>query len=117
MWRWTELPRYARFCRDLAERLGVPYEHDFDVVRWAIEETLCWEPVRPSHPDPRFEDDSWCYFRTSAAPALIRLPPLVVTFRIARYPQLGERGVLEGREIWVEDDLRQVGFDVVSAES
>jgi hypothetical protein len=112
VWTWSELPRFAKFCRDVCKKLEIPYEDSFDKIRWAIEETLCWEPIVPSHPDPRFDDDVWRYFHTDDAPAQTPLPPLVVTFRIAHYPRFGELGLLEGREVWIEEDLRRIGFEL-----
>jgi hypothetical protein len=103
-------------CRAVSEKLGIPYEGPFDVVRWSIEETLCWDPFQATQPDPRFEADpnidaeNWRYFHTREAPAHTPLPPLVATFRIAQFPRFGERGLIEGREVWVEEDLRQIGF-------
>jgi hypothetical protein len=112
LWRWVELPRYATFCQAVCDQLGIPYEGAFDIIRWAIEETLCWEPHRVSHPDPRFEDERWRYFHTRDAPAHTPLPPLVLTFRVVRFPEMGELGVIEGREVWVEEDLRRIGFSM-----
>lgn len=117
LWTWTELPRYATFCREVSDRLGIAYEGAFDVIRWAIEETLCWEPHRVSHPDPRFDDDPeaerWRVFHTNEAPAHSPLPPLVVTFKVVRFPEFGELGVLEGREVWIEDELREIGVSIL----
>jgi hypothetical protein len=97
----------------VCDRLGIPYEGAFDIVRWAIEETVCWEPLRVSHPDPRFDDEQrWRVFHTSAAPAHSKLPALVVTFHIVQFPEMGELGVIEGREVWIEEDLRQIGISL-----
>ena len=112
LWKWTELPRYGTLCGEVCGKLGLPYEDSFDEIRWAIEETLCWEPYSVSHSDPRFEDDRWRYFRTSAAPAHTPLPPLVVTFHVVRFPEFGELGILEGREVWLEEDLRRIGISL-----
>jgi hypothetical protein len=117
LWVWTELPRYATFCRGVCEQLGIEYEGAFDVIRWSIEETLCWEPVVTSHEDPRFSDYTWRYFHTRDAPAHTPLPPLVVTFRLAQFPRFGERGIIEGREVWVEADLRRIGFELEAGSS
>ena len=110
LWKWVELPRFARFCQEIAEALNIPYEDDIDKIRWAIEETVLKDPHSVSHPDPRFQDDARRYFHTADAPAQLRLPPLVVIFRIASYPKFGEPGLIEGREVWIEDELRQIGF-------
>ena len=112
LWNWTELERYATFGRNVCTQLGIEYEDAFDIIRWAIEETLCWEPFAISHQDPRFDSDRWRAFHTNTAPAHTSLPPLVVTFRVVRFPELGRLGELEGREIWIEEDLRRIGFDL-----
>ena len=41
MWKWTELPRFATFCRQICEKLDLEYEDEFDRIRWAIEEDVC----------------------------------------------------------------------------
>jgi len=112
LWKWTELPRFATFCRDICERLGIPYEGAFDEVRWSIEENICRNPFRVSHPDSRFDGEQWRYFRTIDAPARMDVPALVVTFHVVRYPEFGSSGILEGREVWIEEELRQIGFSL-----
>jgi NAD dependent epimerase/dehydratase family enzyme len=112
MWKWTELSRFANFCRQICEKLDLEYEDEFDQIRWAIEENICRNPLTISHPDPRFTDENRRFFRTAEAPAHTSLPPLVVIFRVVRYPEMGAKGVLEGREVWVEEELRETGFSL-----
>jgi hypothetical protein len=112
LWTWTELPRFATFCRQICEATGASYENDFDEIRWAIEEDILRGPLSVSHPDPRFSDERRRYFRTAYAPARVPIGPLVVIFRVARYPEFGKPGEIEGREVWMEEDLRQIGFEL-----
>jgi hypothetical protein len=112
LWKWTELPRFGRLGREICEKTGVPYEDAFDDVRWSIEVDVCRGPFSVSHPDPRFRDEQWRYFRVIAAPGRTGLPDLVVTFRVARYPEFGKPGVIEGREIWIEQELREIGISL-----
>jgi len=116
LWKWTELPRFARDCRSIAEQVGVPYEHDFDLIRDAIETTVCRNPLAgQTHLDPRFDlDERRRVFRTTAAPAQHGVPPLVIAFRVVTYPRFGIPGVIEGREVWTEDELRRIGYGVLA---
>lgn len=68
------------------------------------------KPFSVSHPDPRFNAEEWRYTRVAASPGRTGLPALVATFRVARYPEFGRPGVLEAREMWVEEELRQIGL-------
>lgn len=117
LWKWIELPQFATFCREICRTTGVSYEGDFDEVRWAIEEAVLRNPLNVSHPDPRFNDELRRYFWTSYAPGRVALPPLVVIFRVLRFPEFGEPGIIEGREAWIEEELRQTGFAVVDGEA
>ncbi|TMM27860.1 MAG: hypothetical protein E6F94_01170 [Actinobacteria bacterium] len=112
MWKWTELPRFATFCRQICEKLDLEYEDEFDRIRWAIEEDVCRNPLTISHTDPRFNDEKRRFFRTAEAPAQTQVPPLVVIFRVVRYPEMGAKGVIEGREVWIEQELREIGFSL-----
>jgi hypothetical protein len=117
LWKWVELPRFANFCKEIAEKVGVSYVDAFDEVRWAIMNDVCRSPFAVTHPDPRFNDEAWRYVRVAESPGRTGLPALVATFRVARYPELrmdmypdfGVPGVLEGREMWIEEELRQLG--------
>lgn len=117
LWKWTELPSYSNSCKTLSATLGLSYEHEFDLVRWAIEENVCRNPLAAPL-DPRFtNDDRRRAFRTTYAPALTALPPLVVFFRVGRYPEFGAQGVIEGREVWLEADLRAIGYAELAGDS
>ena len=119
LWKWTELPRFARDCRAIADELSIPYEHDFDLIRDTIDTTICRNPLAGhTHRDPRFDlDERRRVFRTAHAPARTRVPPLVVTFRVVSYPRFGIPGVIEGREVWTEDALRRMGYDALAGAS
>jgi hypothetical protein len=112
LWKWTELARFASDCRAIAEALDIPYEHDFDLIRDAIDSAICRNPLAgQTHLDPRFDlDERRRVFRTASAPAQISVPPLVVAYRVVEFPRFGIPGVIEGREVWLEDELRKIGY-------
>jgi len=114
LWRWVELPRFARFCRAICEETGIPYEGEFDVVRSAIEDNILRRPFSVSHPDPRFNptDEDRRVFKTDAAPGRTKVPPLVVVIRVAEYPTFGHPGVIEGREVWSLTELQRIGLSL-----
>lgn len=116
LWKWVELPRFARDCKAIADALDIPYEHDFDLIRDAIDTTICRNPLAgQTHLDPRFDhDERRRVFRTALAPAQLTTPPLVVAYRVVEYPRFGIPGVIEGREVWLEDELRQIGYAVLA---
>jgi hypothetical protein len=108
MWNWVELPRFATFCKRICEELGLSYEDEFDLVRWAITENVCRNPLKAPL-DPRFtSNDRRLVFRTVDAPALTKLPPLLVAFEVERYPEFGQQGIIVGREVWIEQELRAI---------
>jgi hypothetical protein len=120
LWKWTEIPKFANDCRDIAAAIGVSYEHDFDLIRWkVIEENICRNPLTgQTHPDPRWDnDETRRVFRTASAPAQTPIPPLVVVYRVVRFPEFGQPGIIEGREVWLEDELRAIGYAVLAGDS
>ena len=113
LWKWTELSRFADDCRRICAASGLSYEHDFDLIRWAvIEENICRNPLAgQTHLDPRFDNDERRrVFRTVHAPGVTNVPPILVAYRVVRYPEFGRPGVIEGREAWLEDELRSIGY-------
>ena len=116
LWKWVELPRFARDCQAIALETGIPYEHDFDLIRDAITTTICRNPLAGhTHLDPRFDNDERRrVFRTALAPAQVKVPPLLVAYKVESFPRFGIPGVIEGREIWLEDELRRIGYEALA---
>jgi hypothetical protein len=120
LWKWTELSRFARDCQRICDATGVPYEHDFDLIRWkVIEENICRNPLAgQTQLDPRFDrDERRRVFRTAYAPAQTAIPPLVVAYLVVRFPAFAQPGVIEGREVWLEEELRAIGYSVLAGEA
>lgn len=122
MWKWVELPRFASDCRKICEASGLSYEDEFDLIRWrVIEENICRNPLAgQTHPDPRFDDgrdEQRRVFRTAYAPGQTAIPPIVVCYRVVSYPGFGQKGVIEGREAWLEEELRAIGYDELAGDA
>jgi hypothetical protein len=120
MWNWTELPRFANDCRAICDAVGASYEDEFDLIRWrVIEENICRNPLAgQTRLDPRFDqNEQRRVFRTAYAPAQMTIPPIVVAYRVVSFPEFGRKGVIEGREVWLEDELRAIGYGVLANDS
>src|SRR5438874_11887745 len=98
MWKWTELPRFATFCRQICEKPDLEYEDEFDRIRWASEEDVCRNPLTNSHTDPRFKEEKRRLFRKAQAPAPTQVTPPGAVFRVGRHPAIGAQGGTAGRQ-------------------
>jgi hypothetical protein len=95
---WAQVETFTAGRAELEEDVS-----EWDLFQWAIEETLCANPLANSH--PLGEDTDLLYFRTWAHPGTAQLPRLVVVFRIDREPAGDTPGLLEGHFIVPFSDL------------
>src|SRR5215210_3420354 len=92
-WRWVQVEDFQH-----------PHHAEWDLIQWDIEMELVWGPREISI--PIFEGGhEWRYMKTKDAPGLSHLPRMIVLFRIAQEPTDTELGVIEGWEVWSDDDL------------
>jgi hypothetical protein len=93
VWRWVQVEGFSH-----------PPHPEWDVVQWNLEDELVLDPYKASH--PVFDDaGKWRYMKTKDAPGLQGLPRMVVLFRIAQEPTDSQAGVIEGHEVWMDEDL------------
>jgi hypothetical protein len=63
-----------------------------DLIRWEIAETVLLDPMEGSN--PVYDEGPERYIRSYEAPSLTRLAPVVVVFRIDRFPVSADDGTL-----------------------
>ncbi len=101
-WKWTNTPEFAAFC----EKIEGLDQSDRDLLRWAIEENLCSNPLEGSRPvwEDGSLDQSWRWVVREYTPGFSDLGPLVVVYRIEPDRGTGIRE-LTGYAVWLEADL------------
>lgn len=109
---WAQVETFTESRAELEEDVS-----EWDLFQWAIEETLCANPLaiatRPPDENtdllpivyPLGEDTDLLYFRTWTHQGTAQLPRLVVVFRIDREPAGDDPGLLEGHFIVPFSDL------------
>lgn len=98
MYSWSEMPSFSEGRKQIDDDVS-----EWDCFQWAIEETLCANPLANSH--ALGTDTDFLYFRTWQHPGTSHLPRLVIVYRIDSEPADGNLGLLEAHFIFPFSDL------------